>query len=130
MSKSLNQVILVGNVGKDAEIRTANNIKVATFSLATSTGGYKKQDGTDVPLKTQWHNVVCFRSMAELVEKYVNKGDRLTVIGSISYRDYEKDGVKRYVTDIIAEDIILSGKGIEKKDEPEQSETQKDDLPF
>lgn len=130
MSKSLNQVILVGNVGKDAEIRTANNIKVATFSLATSTGGYKKQDGTDVPLKTQWHNVVCFRSMADLVEKYVNKGDRLTVIGSISYRDYEKDGVKRYVTDIIAEDIILFGKGIEKKDEPEQSETQKDDLPF
>ena len=67
MSKSVNQVTLIGNIGKDPEIRTLDNgVKVATVSLATSTGGFKKQDGTDVPEKTSWHNVVCWRGLADL----------------------------------------------------------------
>lgn len=111
MSKSLNQAILIGHVGKDPDVRTLDGgIKVATFSLATSTGGYKKQDGTDVPERTQWHNIVCWRSLADLCEKFVRKGDRLTILGTISYREYEKDGQKRYATDIIAYDLLLSGK--------------------
>ena len=111
MSKSINRVILIGNVGKDPEVRTLDGgAKVATFSLATSTGGYKKQDGTEVPEKTQWHNIVCWRSLAEICEKFVNKGDRLTVFGTINYREYEKDNVKRYATDIVAYDLLLSGK--------------------
>ena len=111
MSKSLNQVILIGNVGKDPDVRTLDGgIKVATFSLATSTGGYKKQDGTDVPERTQWHNIVCWRSLADLCEKFVRKGDRLTILGTIGYREYEKDGQKRYTTDIVAYDLLLSGK--------------------
>ena len=111
MSKSLNQAILIGHVGKDPDVRTLDGgIKVATFSLATSTGGYKKQDGTDVPEKVQWHNIVCWRGLADLCEKFVRKGDRLTILGTISYREYEKDGQKRYATDIIAYDLLLSGK--------------------
>jgi len=111
MSKSLNQAILIGHVGKDPDVRTLDGgIKVATFSLATSTGGYKKQDGTDVPEKVQWHNIVCWRSLADLCEKFVRKGDRLTILGTIGYREYEKDGQKRYATDIIAYDLLLSGK--------------------
>lgn len=111
MSKSLNQAILIGHVGKDPDVRTLDGgIKVATFSLATSTGGYKKQDVTDVPERTQWHNIVCWRSLADLCEKYVRKGDRLTILGTIGYREYEKDGQKRYATDIIAYDLLLSGK--------------------
>ena len=111
MSKSLNQVILIGHVGKDPDVRTLDGgIKVATFSLATSTGGYKKQDGTDVPERTQWHNIVCWRSLADLCEKFVRKGDRLTILGTIGYREYEKDGQKRYTTDIVAYDLLLSGK--------------------
>ena len=111
MSKSLNQAILIGNVGKDPDVRTLDGgIKVATFSLATSTGGYKKQDGTDVPEKTQWHNIVCWRSLADVCEKFVRKGDRLTILGTIGYREYEKDGQKRYATDIVAYDLLLSGK--------------------
>lgn len=111
MSKSLNQAILIGNVGKDPDVRTLDGgIKVATFSLATSTGGYKKQDGTDVPERTQWHNIVCWRSLADLCEKFVRKGDRLTILGTIGYREYERDGQKRYATDIIAYDLLLSGK--------------------
>lgn len=111
MSKSLNQVILIGDLGKDPEVRLLDGgTKVATFSLATSTGGYKKQDGTEVQEKTQWHNVVCWRSMADICEKFIHKGDRLTVLGTIQYREYEKDGEKRYVTDILAYDLLLSGR--------------------
>lgn len=111
MSKSLNQAILIGHVGKDPDVRTLDGvIKVATFSLATSTGGYKKQDGIDVPEKVQWHNIVCWRGLADLCEKFVRKGDRLTILGTIGYREYEKDGVKRYATDIVAYDLLLSGK--------------------
>lgn len=121
MSKSVNQVTLIGNIGKDPEIRILDNgVKVATFSLATSTGGFKKQDGTDVPEKTSWHNVVCWRGLADLAEKFVKKGDKLTVFGSISYREYEKDGVKRYATDIIAYDIVLMGKSETTSTRPPQ----------
>ena len=121
MSKSVNQVTLIGNIGKEPEIRTLDNgVKVATFSLATSTGGFKKQDGTDVPEKTSWHNVVCWRGLADLAEKFVKKGDKLTVFGSISYREYEKDGVKRYATDIIAYDIVLMGKSEQVSTRPPQ----------
>lgn len=144
MSKSLNQVILIGNVGKEPDVRTLDGgIKVATFSLATSTGGYKKQDGTDVPEKTQWHNIVCWRSLADLCEKFVRKGDRLTILGTIGYREYEKDGQKRYATDIIAYDLLLPGKAdnqnarppVTAADAPAQSDfppmpPQGGDLPF
>lgn len=144
MSKSLNQAILIGHVGKDPDVRTLDGgIKVATFSLATSTGGYKKQDGTDVPERTQWHNIVCWRSLADLCEKFVRKGDRLTILGTIGYREYEKDGQKRYATDIIAYDLLLSGKAdnpnarppVTSADAPTQSgfppmPPQGGDLPF
>ena len=144
MSKSLNQAILIGHVGKDPDVRTLDGgLKVATFSLATSTGGYKKQDGTDVPEKTQWHNIVCWRGLADLCEKFVHKGDRLTILGTIGYREYEKDGQKRYTTDIVAYDLLLSGKAdnpgarppVTAADAPAQSDfppmpPQGGDLPF
>lgn len=130
MSKSINQVLLIGHVGKDPEFRTTNNVKVAKFSLATSTGGYKKQDGTEVPLKTQWHNIVCFRSLAEAASKYVTKGDKITIIGSISYNEYEKDGAKRTFTEIVAEDIVLPTKSGEAKQESEPDPFENNDMPF
>lgn len=111
MSKSVNQCLIIGNVGKDPETRVLENgIKVSSFSVATSTGGYKKQDGTDVPEKTSWHNIVCWRNLSDIAEKYIHKGDKVTVFGAISYREYEIDGVKKYMTDILAYDIILGGK--------------------
>ena len=144
MSKSLNQAILIGHVGKDPDVRTLDGgIKVATFPLATSTGGYKKQDGTDVPERTQWHNIVCWRGLADVCEKFVRKGDRLTILGTIGYREYEKDGQKRYATDIIAYDLLLSGKAdnpnarppVTAADAPAQSDfppmpPQSEELPF
>ncbi len=111
MSKSVNQVLIIGNVGRDPEIKQFDGgVKAATFSVATSTGGYKKQDGTEVPERTQWHNIVAWRGLADIAEKYVRKGDKVTVMGTIQYREYEKDGVKRYATDILAYDLVLMGK--------------------
>lgn len=143
MSKSINQVLLAGNVGKEPEVRTLDGgIKVATFSLATSTGGYKKQDGTEVPEKTQWHSIVAWRNLAEIAEKYVHKGDKIIIMGTLQYREYEKDGIKRYVTDILAYDLMLSGKGessnskppLTVEDVPSQADfppiVPVDDLPF
>ena len=119
MSKSICQLLLIGNCGKDPEVRTLENgVKVATFSVATSTGGYTKQDGTEVPEKTSWHNIVAWRGLAEITEKYLHKGDKVTIMGTISYREYEKDGIKHYVTDILAYDIVLMGKSENSNSRP------------
>lgn len=111
MSKSVNECLLIGNVGQDPKVTQVSDTEVAQFSLATSQGGYKKQDGTEVPKRTQWHNVVAWRGLAQIAKNYIHKGDNVIVKGMINYRDYEKDGVKRYVTDIVASDIVLTTKG-------------------
>lgn len=110
MSKSVNEVLLIGNAGKDPEIKQVANTEVAQFTLATSQGGYKKQDGTEIPEKTSWHQIVAWRGLATVC-KFIHKGDKVIVKGSIDYREYEKEGVKHYVTDIVANDIILTTKG-------------------
>lgn len=129
MSKSLNQVTLIGNVGKEPEIKEVGDTKVATFSVATSTGGYKRADGSEVPEKTQWHSVVAWRGLAELA-KNIKKGDKVVVLGSVSYRDYEKDNQKHYVTDIIAYDIILTTKLVEGRPKPSQADIPQDIPPM
>jgi len=118
---SVNKVILVGNVGKDPETRYLDkDIAVASFSLATSERGYTAQNGTQVPERTEWHNIVAWRKLAELSEKYIRKGSQLYVEGKIQTRSWEKDGIKRYTTEIVAETIQLLGKR-EKQDEAPQN---------
>ena len=91
MSKSICQLLIIGNCGKDPEVRILENgVKVTTFSVATYTGGYKKSDGTEVPEKTSWHNIVAWRGLAEIAEKFLHKGDKVTILGTISYREYER----------------------------------------
>ena len=113
MAKSVNKVILLGNVGKDPEIRaTAGGMTVANFSIAT-TDRIKGQDGqyTD---KTEWHNLVAFQRTAEIVRDYVKKGNKLYVEGRIQTRswDDQASGQKKYRTEIIVNDIVLlSGRG-------------------
>lgn len=110
MSKSKNLVLLTGNVGNDPKVTPLENgIKVATFSLATSVGGYTNKEGKEVPEVTQWHNIVAWRGLADICGKYIHKGDKVEIIGTIQYREYEKDGQKRYITDIVATDILLGG---------------------
>lgn len=106
---SLNKVMLIGNVGIEPEVKyfEGGNV-VASVRLATSEPGYTLENGTVVPERTEWHNVVLWRRQAELVDKYVHKGDKLYIEGKIRSRSYEdKSGVKRYITEIYADSIEL-----------------------
>jgi len=107
---SVNKVILVGNVGRDPEVRyLERNVAVANFTLATTERGYTMQNGTQVPERTEWHTIVAWRGLAELAEKYIRKGRQLYIEGKIQSRSWERDGVKRYTTEIYAESIQLLG---------------------
>lgn len=105
MAFSLNKVMLIGNLGNDAETRfTTNNLSVTSFSLAT-TNSYKGKDGNWVN-ETTWHNVVSF-NLPDFYKDSLKKGKKFYVEGRIQKRDYtDKEGVKRYVTDIISEKLI------------------------
>jgi single-strand DNA-binding protein len=108
--RGLNKVTLIGNLGKDPEIQTLQeNIKVAKFSLATSES-YKDDKG-QMHTSTEWHNVVLWRGLAELAEKYLKKGSLVYVEGKIKTRSYDdKTGAKKYVTEIAAEEVIMLDK--------------------
>lgn len=106
---SFNKVILVGNVGKDPEIRRfENNIK-ASFSLATSETYTPK--GGDKVTQTEWHNIVAWRRLAELAENYIRKGTQVLIEGKLRYRSYDdRDGNKKYIVEVEAEVIQLLGR--------------------
>jgi single-strand DNA-binding protein len=107
---SVNKVILVGHAGKDAEVRYLdNNVAVATFSFATSET-YTAKSGEKVT-NTEWHNIVAWRALGEFAGKYIQKGRQLYIEGRIRSRSYDdKDGVKKYITEILADTIQLLGK--------------------
>jgi len=94
----MNKVILMGRIGKDPEFKELANGKVCNFSLATSRK-YKDKSGEQKE-DTQWHNCQAWGTTADLVNKYVKKGDQLLIEGSVNYEQYEKDGVKNYATKI------------------------------
>ncbi len=106
---AVNKVILLGNVGKEPDIKTMDNgNKVANFSLATSERGYTLANGTQVPDRTEWHNLIAWKGLAEIIEKYVHKGDKLYVEGKIRTRSYDDSkGAKRYVTEIYVDQLEL-----------------------
>ena len=106
---SVNKVILIGNVGQDPEVRYLDSgVAVATFPLATSDRAYTLANGTQVPERTEWHNIVLWRGLAETAEKYVHKGDKLYLEGKIRTRSYDDQaGVKRYVTEIFVDSMEM-----------------------
>lgn len=106
---SVNKVIILGNCGKDPEVRVVGEHKVASFSVAT-TEKYKDSKTDEWKENTEWHNVVCWRNTAELADKYIKKGTQLYIEGKLRTRSWEKDGEKRYVTEIVADSIQLLGK--------------------
>lgn len=109
---SVNKVILVGNVGKDPDIRYFDNgSAVANFPLATTERGYTAANGTQIPDKTEWHNIVCWRGLAKVVEQFIKKGSQLYIEGKIRSRTYDdQNGVKRYVYEIYADNLEILGK--------------------
>lgn len=137
----INKVILVGNVGKDPEIKHLDKgVSVARFSLATSET-YKDKDNKKVT-NTEWHNIVLWRGLAEVAEKYVKKGSPLYIEGKIRSRTWDdKDGKKHYATEIVADTMQLLGSKQSSDDnipvtENMQNEdnhaiqSEEDDLPF
>ena len=115
---SLNKVILIGNVGKDPDVRYFDSgAAVANFPLATSERGYTLQNGTVVPERTEWHNIVVRRDLVPFVEKWVKKGSGVYVEGKIRTRSYDdQSGIKRYVTEIHADRIEFYSTGSGNRD--------------
>lgn len=111
-SRGVNKVILVGNVGNDPEFRVMpNGNGVANVSLATSETWKDKNTG-DQQEKTEWHRVIFFNRLAEIVEQYVKKGGKLYIEGRLQTRSWEQDGVKRYTTEIVASEMqMLDSRG-------------------
>ena len=133
----VNKVILMGRVGKDPEIRRMdNNLVVAQFPLAT-TERWNNKDGNRVE-HTEWHNIVMWRGLAEIAEKYVRKGSQVYIEGRLRSRSYDdKEGIKRYVTEILADSMNLVGPKPESANAsspsslpPPTPEPGTEDLPF
>jgi single-strand DNA-binding protein len=108
-SRSVNKVMLIGNLGKDPELRyTSSGVAVATFSVATNES-WKDTEG-NTQERTQWHNVVAWRKLAEICGEYLKKGGQLYLEGRLQYRNYDdKNGVKRYVTEIVMDEMVMLG---------------------
>ena len=111
---SVNECIVLGRVGKDPEIKQFDGGSKASFSVATTERGYTTKNGVAVPEKTEWHNIVCWKGLATIVEKYVKKGDLIYIEGKITTRSWESDGKKHYMTEIVADNIELLGNKSEK----------------
>lgn len=107
---SVNKVILVGNVGKNPEIRYVDSRPCATFSLATSERGYRTANGIEVPERTEWHNIVMWDRAAETAERYITKGTKLYIEGKLRTRDWQDfNAIKHRITEIYVESFdILS----------------------
>ncbi len=144
---SVNKVLLIGNVGRDPEVRHLDkDVTVANFPLATSES-YTAKNGEKVTT-TEWHNIVVWRGLAKVVEQYVKKGDKLYIEGRIRTRAWDdKDGNKRYTTEIYADNMEMlggGGRGAEAPasnnipasepansvSEPDFDSSEEDDLPF
>ena len=157
----MNRAILIGNVGQDPRVKYFDTgSAVATFPLATTDRGYTLQNGTQIPERTEWHNIVASNRLAEIVDKYVHKGDKLYLEGKIRTRSYsDQSGAMRYITEIYVDNMeMLTPKGagqgagtsaqqgaakpsqqpqqMQQNQQPQQSQAQPvqdnpaDDLPF
>ena len=104
-----NKVHLIGHVGQEPEVKTVNNKKVATLTIATNDFYYNEKG--DKVEQTEWHRITAWGKTAEVIEKYVTKGKEIAVEGKLTHRSYDdKDGIKRYVTEILVLELLLLGK--------------------
>jgi single-strand DNA-binding protein len=120
----VNKVILIGRLGKDPETRAfENNVKKSSFPLATSEVR-KDKEGNKIET-TEWHNIVCWRNLAEVAEQFLTKGKQIYLEGKIRTRSWEDNGVKKYITEIEASTFTMLG----PKEENKSTETQVQNLP-
>lgn len=106
----VNKAILLGNLGKDPEVRTLENgVKVCSFPIATSET-YKDRNTGEQITKTEWHNIVMWRGLADVAERFLKKGNQIYVEGKIQTRNYQdKDGNQRYITEVVANEMTMLG---------------------
>ncbi len=142
---SVNRVILVGNLGKDPEVRHLDGgSTIAKFPLATSES-YKDRNTGERIKQTEWHNIVLWRGLAEVAEKYLKKGNQVYIEGKLKTRSWDSDGVKKYITEVVADNMVMmsskssndngdSGSSYENSsasnDAMDNSSDPIDDLPF
>ena len=109
MASGLNKVILIGNLGKDPEVRSFETGKNVRFTLATNED-YKTKSG-DKASHTEWHNISLWRGLADIAEKYLRKGSQVYIEGRIRYRSYEQEGVKKFYTEIEGDSMVMLSSG-------------------
>ena len=111
MSGSINKVILIGNLGKDPEVRhLENGASVANLPIATSET-YKDRKSGEKVTQTEWHNIVLWRGLADIAEKYLNKGDKIYIEGKLRTRSWQdQEGNNRYTTEVVADNLTMLGK--------------------
>ncbi len=139
----MNKVMLIGNVGKEPEIRYYDSDQAcAMFTLATKERGYTLPNGTVVPESTDWHNIIAWRGIAKVIERYVHSGDKLYIEGKLKTRHYaDKRGIDRTITEIYVDEIELLSPRPKKapvtdnapapqQEQPKQKEDAKDTIPF
>lgn len=127
----LNRQQIIGNVGHTPEVKEVNGVKVAKITVGVTEKGYTTKDGVKVDERTDWFPVVAWRGLAEVVEKYVSKGDKLYVDGRMVSRQYEKDGIKKNVWELKAENIeLLTPKKGEQAATAPQQNNGEEPLPF
>jgi single-strand DNA-binding protein len=120
MARGVNKVILIGNLGKDPEVQNFETGKKASFSLAT-TEVQRDREGNEIQ-HTEWHNVVMWRGLADIAESYLRKGSQVYVEGRLRSRSFDgKDGVKRFVTEVQVDNLVLLGGRKEAGNEYQQS---------
>jgi single-strand DNA-binding protein len=126
---AINKVILLGRVGKDPEVQQFDGGNKASFSVATTERGFTTRDGKEIPEKTEWHNIVCWKGLSTIVERFVKKGDLIYLEGKITTRSWDSDNGKKYITEIVADNIELLGNKTESK-VAQDMEQESDGLPF
>lgn len=131
--------MLIGNVGQEPDVRYVDQgVAVARLRLATTERGYTLPNGIQVPDRTDWHNIVLWRRLAEVVEKYVHKGDKLYIEGRIRYTSYDnKQGQRQFVTEIWAENMEMlsprsqsAASAAEDSSVPQSADVKTNDSPF
>lgn len=124
----MNKVILIGNVGNDPDVHTfEDGGAIANLSLATTKRGYTLQNGTQVPERTEWHRIVLKGGTAKVAQNYVHKGDKICIVGEITYREYEdRNGQKVRMTEVIGYEMEL----LSSKKDGGQSQAAAQDSPF
>lgn len=138
--KIMQQIIFTGNLGKDPEVKEfENGGSVANFTVGVTERGYKTKDGKEIPDHTEWFNCVAKNGLAKIVKQFLKKGNKVLVVGKIKTREYEKDGQKKYITEVLADNLeLLTPKGegssttqsIQSQPNPIPEEDDNTGLPF